>query len=321
MKNQNSSLRATQQQGGAPHLVEVIDAERLGNEWVLVAMEYVEGGSLLGTIESGPLPLMDAINVAKGILTGLSRLHSAMLVHRDLKPANILLSRKNDYLFPKIGDFGSVARMDSPDSTVGASRHSALYVPPEGWKQPSIYNFQSDIYQVGLVLSEMINGHLPYGFATYFDGKTKSDINSFGCSDISELHECDQCQVVNNAIARRSSRGTILTLVERQPYLSRKLIQIIKKSTNPDYGKRYTTPIEMLNELNGLSFPNWTKLGEEYVAKNWCGWDWTVNCKNKRGGLQEFHVKRSKCGAKKFIRKFVTPDSKKAFLWVLSQAT
>jgi hypothetical protein len=145
----------------ASNLVEIYDAELLGDQYVLVAMEYVDGGSILRQLESGPFGLMDAIGSAVGLLHGVARLHAAGLVHRDIKPANVLLTRRGDLWVPKLGDFGSVARLASPIATVSASRHSALYVPPEGWAEPSCYGIRSDLYQVGMVLHEMVNGALP----------------------------------------------------------------------------------------------------------------------------------------------------------------
>src|SRR4051812_7201662 len=63
------------------NLVEIYDAELLGDEYVLVAMEYVDGGSILGKLALGPLGLMDAIRSAVGILHGVARLHTVGLVH------------------------------------------------------------------------------------------------------------------------------------------------------------------------------------------------------------------------------------------------
>lgn len=312
-------VEATAQQGGPSHLVEVLDAEKLGDEWVLVAMEYVDGGSILKAIENGPLPLMDAIGVAKGILTGLSVLHDTLLVHRDLKPANILLGSRDGVLHPKIGDFGSVARLSSAEVTVKASRHSALYVPPEGWQEPSEYSFRSDIYQVGLVLSEMVHGPLPYDDACYLDRTAKSEIKDCGCKIITELDPFDRCQIVDAALARRSAARRILLMGPKQPYPGRKLKQIINRATNPDPTKRYGKPIDMLNELNGLSFPNWMPCDDHHLALNCNGWDWKIECKNKRDGSQEFYAKRSRQGAGKFIKKHTASSHEEAFKWVSDQ--
>jgi serine/threonine protein kinase len=75
-----------------PNVVEVRDAERLGADYALVAMQCVDGGSILGRIEHAPFPQADAVEAAVGILMGVAHLHWRNIVHRDVKPSNILLA-------------------------------------------------------------------------------------------------------------------------------------------------------------------------------------------------------------------------------------
>lgn len=286
---------------GSNHLVNVLDAEKLSDDWVLVAMEYVEGGSLLDSISQGPLPLMDAVNVTKALLLGISHLHNASFVHRDIKPANVMLTTVNGRMHPKLGDFGSVARLETIDSVVSASRHSALYVPPEGWQQPSQYGIRSDIYQVGMVFAELLNGNLPYNEEPYIDRQAKAEIKRLGATCLSELHDCDRCIVVNEAIARRASSRKILSIVSDQPYVNRTLKQVINTATNPVYNARYSSANDMINALNNLHFPNWRITGDAYQADGWNNWDWQVESVTKRSGT-EIHIKRSRTGCNSFRR-------------------
>lgn len=98
-------VEATRTEGNGSHLVRVHDAQRLGDDFVLVAMEYVDGGSILSRLSGGPLPMMEAVCAAIGILHGLAQLHQALLVHRDIKPANVLISQRHGRTWPKIIDF------------------------------------------------------------------------------------------------------------------------------------------------------------------------------------------------------------------------
>ena len=162
---------------GCEYLVDILDTETLDNNRILVGMEYIEGRSLLSHIRSHHFPLMDGIEIVKKLLHGLSCLHNSHFVHRDIKPANVMLNLENN---PKLTDFGSVARISQQSDFVTASKHSALYVPPEGWEVPSRFGITSDIYQVGMVLYELINGPLPSEYEYWIDNDAKKELKQKG---------------------------------------------------------------------------------------------------------------------------------------------
>lgn len=261
------------------NLVSVRDAETLGTEYVLVAMELVGGGSLLQALQRGGLGQVEAIRLTVGILHGVAHLHSRDLVHRDLKPANILLDGSGALAVPRIGDFGSVARLSVPDGQVTASKHSALYVPPEGWQTPSTYGKPSDLYQVGMVLHELVNGPLPYNdCSAYLDRQAKREIRGLGATQIGDLHAADACAVVDRAIARRASSGRLLELSPELPYVSPRLRRVIAKATSPDLSRRYQTATQFIGDLERLALPNWLPSDQDgvYLAADWRGWDWRI---------------------------------------------
>jgi serine/threonine protein kinase len=107
---------------------------------------------------------MDAVRVTKGIIRGTAELHARNLVHRDLKPANIMLDTER--CAPKIGDFGSIAELDENGVSTRTSKRSALYTPPECWDASPRHSRASDLYQIGMVLHELVNGPLPYTAAS-----------------------------------------------------------------------------------------------------------------------------------------------------------
>lgn len=297
------------------NLVEVYDAEFLGgDQFVLVAMEYVKGGSLLKRIEAGgPLALMDAIRAAVGLLHGVAQLHAAGFVHRDIKPANILLARQGSSLIPKLGDFGSVARLAAPNATVTASKHSALYVPPEGWAEPSQYGILSDLYQVGMVLHEMANGPLPYSAESHLDRAARSELKQRGFSMLKAMDDYDACKLVEAAIARRTSKGKLLELGPKQPYIPRQLRHVISKATSPSPQDRYQTASEFIGALETLSFPNWHPVnGSIFEALAWNGRDWRIETLAKPTSADRFVVRMAPPGAQTFRRRAVTQDILKA---------
>ena len=278
-------VKATKAAPSDSNLVRVYDAERLGDDYILVAMEYVAGGSILSRLRSGPLPLMEAVAAAVGILHGLAQLHQALLVHRDIKPANVLLSQRSGRIWPKITDFGSVAKLTHAEASVTASRHSALYVPPEGWARPSRYDVRSDLYQAGLVLFEMVHGPLPSRDEAYLDREAKRELQELAALS-NGIDGFERSRVVDRALARAASGHGVIYFGQVQPYPPQSLTRIINKAIAPDPEARYQKPSDMIGALAALRLPDWrpSPCGQQYAVQGWAGFDWTVERHMKQPG-------------------------------------
>ena len=252
-------------------------------------------------LNAGPLPLMEAISAAVGILHGLAQLHQALLVHRDIKPANVLLSQRWGRIWPKITDFGSVARLTHAEATVTASRHSALYVPPEGWATPSRFDVRSDLYQAGLVLFEMVHGPLPSGDETYLDREAKRELQTLATAS-NDIDHFERSRVVDRALARAASRHGVTRFGKVQPYTTQNLKKIINRATAPDPEARYQKPSDMIGELEALRLPDWrpSSCGQQYAAQRWVGWDWSVERDLKQPG--QWVIRRRRQAAATFRR-------------------
>src|SRR5262245_38820090 len=74
-----------------PNCVSVIDFGVAGSPYLV--MDYVTGPTLRDLLEEGPLPVNDAITIARQALNGLAHAHAQGVIHRDIKPANIMMSR------------------------------------------------------------------------------------------------------------------------------------------------------------------------------------------------------------------------------------
>ncbi len=126
---------------------------------VLIASTYASGGSLEKWLEKngGRAPDTDsAIQMVKGILKGLSHLHSKNIIHRDLKPANVLLQTTE----PLIADFG-LARVMRTDSSTSRLAGTPAYMAPEVWENNDRC-FQADLWAVGVIFYEMLKGSKPF---------------------------------------------------------------------------------------------------------------------------------------------------------------
>jgi serine/threonine protein kinase/Flp pilus assembly protein TadD len=129
--------------------------------------ELLDGETLRGRLDAGPLAQRQAIDCALQIAKGLSAAHEKGIVHRDLKPENVFVTRDGHV---KILDFGLAKRVEeaSPDSKTSAptgSDHTAPgtvmgtmgYMSPEQVKGQPV-DHRSDIFSFGTVLYEMLSG-------------------------------------------------------------------------------------------------------------------------------------------------------------------
>lgn len=285
---------------GCPNLVEVRDAERLGTDYALIAMEYIDGGSVLRRIEQAPLAQSDAVKATIGILMGVAHLHWRDIVHRDIKPSNIVLANGLTHTLPNITDFGSATKLLEPNATVRASRHSSLYVPPEGWQEPRQYSKISDLYQVGIVLHEMLNGPLPYDPAAYIDKMAVQEVLQSGSKDFQSLLDSWlRTKISNEAIARAATAGTLLRHGPTVPYVSTRLKKIVRRATASDPSKRFQSASDFIGTLQQHDFPNWVCGPPPFAfsAVAWRSWDWHVE-----SGTDSVAISRSRSGTAQFRR-------------------
>ena len=144
-----------------PHIVPLYDSGEVEGRLYYV-MPYVEGESLRERLErEGPLPVSEAVAVARQIAAALSYAHEHDVVHRDVKPGNVLLSSGEAV----VADFGIARGTGSGGSSrltkTGVTSGSPGYMSPEQWADESV-DHRADVYALGCVLYEMLTGSPPY---------------------------------------------------------------------------------------------------------------------------------------------------------------
>jgi eukaryotic-like serine/threonine-protein kinase len=133
-----------------------------------LVLEFVDGESLAQRLFAGPLPVDEALAIARQVVDALEAAHDRGVIHRDLKPANIVLTSDDQV---KVLDFGLAKQVDvearadasqSPTLSFGATRAgvilgTASYMSPEQVKgRPA--DKRSDVWAFGCVLYEMLTG-------------------------------------------------------------------------------------------------------------------------------------------------------------------
>jgi hypothetical protein len=150
-----------------PNLVHLFDIreDAQGNHWVV--MEYVSGESLSTILARHPHGL--APELARqwflGMADAIGHLHDHGIVHRDLKPGNVFIENG----LVKIGDYGLCKCISgSQGRQQTQSIGTVHYMAPE--ISHGNYNKQIDVYSAGVVLYEMLTGHVP------FDGQSAGEV-------------------------------------------------------------------------------------------------------------------------------------------------
>lgn len=144
-----------------------------------IATEFIDGESLRDVITRGPLALVEVLDLAIQIASALAEAHEVGIVHRDIKPENIMV-RKDGLL--KVLDFGLAKLLNQEHeleeeavtraflkTTPGVVMGTTPYMSPEQTRGHEV-DERTDIWSLGVVIHQLITGHLP------FAGTTKSDI-------------------------------------------------------------------------------------------------------------------------------------------------
>ena len=140
-----------------------------------LVLELVEGPTLADRISTGPIPVDEALPIAKQIAEALEAAHEAGVIHRDLKPANIKVREDGTV---KVLDFG-LAKAFQPDASdpnmsmsptisltaaatqMGMVIGTTAYMSPEQAKG-KVVDKRADVWAFGAVLYEMLTGQQPF---------------------------------------------------------------------------------------------------------------------------------------------------------------
>ena len=223
-----------------PNIVKVYDVSVSENLQYIV-MEYVDGMTLreYRNERGGKLTSRETVHFISQILKALDHAHRNGVVHRDIKPQNIMLLDNGQL---RMMDFG-IARISRAENqlTGGKAMGSVHYISPEQAKGDET-DFTSDIYSVGVMMYEMLSGHLPF----------------------------DADDVVEVAIKQISDKPQ--SLQELAPNVPHGLVEITERAMAKRPDNRYASAAEMLSALNAyVENPaivfNYTYLPDEIPEK------------------------------------------------------
>lgn len=221
------------------NVLPILDARSVSDEWGYFVTPRCFEGDLDDLIANQP-SVHEALDVALGICNGVSAIHALKMLHRDLKPGNIVMHEG----MPQIADFGSVRMLRDGENHVTASRHSILYRPPEAFAA-GLYTAKGDVYQIGVVLYQLLGGHLPYDGNEYLTIKEQKQLAA--------IKDCvDQSIFVDDVIRKRAETGTLLDYSSLPPWIAGAAKRALRDMTRPDPDSRSGTVADVAAALTQL---------------------------------------------------------------------
>jgi len=162
-----------------PGIVTIYEIGRDGDV-PFIATEFVEGQTLRERMQSGSVPLEEALDVAAQVAGALAAAHAAGVIHRDIKPENIMWRADR---FAKVLDFGLAKLVEEPiggddpstrtrrpaNTQTGTVLGTTAYMSPEQARGLPV-DARTDLFSLGIVLYELVAGRPP------FEGRTPSDV-------------------------------------------------------------------------------------------------------------------------------------------------
>ncbi|MCC6393860.1 MAG: tetratricopeptide repeat protein [Bryobacterales bacterium] len=163
--DQESEALGRLQHPGIAQIYEAGAVETAFGRQPYFAMEYIQGRSLTEHALTHRLNHRDKLQLMVRVCDAAHHAHQRGILHRDLKPGNILVDESGQ---PKILDFGVARILDTPSphsqlTSAGELVGTPAYMSPEQVANPAGLDARSEVYALGVVLYELMTGHLPVG--------------------------------------------------------------------------------------------------------------------------------------------------------------
>jgi serine/threonine-protein kinase len=153
------------------HVARVLDVGALDDGTPYMVLEYLDGTEL-GDESHQQLTVGEIVDLMRQACEALAEAHSLGIVHRDIKPDNLFVTRRADgSRFLKVLDFG-ISKIQQPTledrlTTTSAVMGTPAYMSPEHMKSARLVDHRSDIWALGAVLYELLDGAPPFIAESY----------------------------------------------------------------------------------------------------------------------------------------------------------
>lgn len=147
-------------------IARVIDAGLDRENRPFVAMELIEGESIVSYCNGRNLSIRQRVSLIVQVCDAVHHAHQRAVIHRDLKPANILVETQGDDLQPRVIDFGIAKLLEDGEidtqTLAGHRLGTPRYMSPEQRDGDGDVDIRIDVYALGVLLCEVLTGQVPY---------------------------------------------------------------------------------------------------------------------------------------------------------------
>lgn len=232
-----------------PHIAQVFDGGATSEGRPFFVMELVEGVPITEYADRKGLSVSARVELFIDVCRAIQHAHQKGIVHRDLKPANVLVPEVDGQPVPKVIDFGVAKAIEqrlterSQYTLQGRILGTPEYMSPEQAEMDPDIDTRTDIYGLGVLLYELLTGHLPFDFrnSSYSDiqKRIRSEDPPRPSTRVSAAGPDTE------SIARR--RSTETAVLRRE--LRGDLDWIVMKALEKERSDRYATASELASDL------------------------------------------------------------------------
>jgi serine/threonine protein kinase len=264
-----------------PNILKIYDLRFIKPNSAYFLSPYISGGDLQEHIDKRSLSTKEALKLVSGILLGVSELHSNhSLVHRDLKPGNILFDVEKTN--PIIADLGAVKKIDSVDGHTTESKATLYYLPPESIVEKRYY-LQSDLYQVGIIMFQLLGGFFPINEPMKW--VKEKEVNQLN-AEKDEQKRFDQFEEL---IKGKIYKGKLVDMVTLPVYLDPAFKRVLNKALHRDFSKRFKSASEFLREVHRLSssYPSYLSDNNNIIVSHESGREFRITTDGNSFALEK----------------------------------
>ena len=220
-----------------PAIAQVYDADTTADGHPFFAMEFIAGSPITAYCDEHAMSLDARIALFIRVCEGVQHAHQKGVIHRDLKPGNLLVDEVDGRALPKIIDFGIATASSLTEGREIAGTPDYMSPEQAGGDQ-ALVDTRSDVYALGVVLSELLTGRRPLAA-----GETVSD------HDRTLRLPSAQLSTLSPSEAARLAKAHGEPLARMRRALRGELDWVVAKAMRHDRNERYASAAAMADDL------------------------------------------------------------------------